>query len=99
MGGRGAAGPGRGSAGRFAAAHAEASLQRLEGVTVVAVRHLDEWVDPHWGDCHRQVAELDVEYRFDAGRRWVRLSRTVHLVAVEGRGRSLSYPVAASAAS
>jgi hypothetical protein len=88
-----------GSAERFAAAHAEASLQQLDGVTVVAVRHLDEWVDPHWGDRHRQVAELDVEYRFEAGPRWVRLSRTVHLVAVEGRWRSLSYPVEAAAAS
>ncbi len=88
-----------GSAERFAAAHGEVSMQRLEGVTVVAVRHLDEWVDPHRGDCHRQVAELDVEYSFDAGQRRAKLSRTVHLVAVEGRWRSLSFPVEAAAAS
>lgn len=88
-----------GSAERFAAAHAEGSLRSLESVNVRAVRHLDQWVDPHRGDCHRQVAELDVEYSFDAGQRRVKLSRTVHLVAVEGRWRSLSYPVEAAAAS
>jgi hypothetical protein len=88
-----------GSAERFAAAHRGSSLERLEGVNVVAVRHLDEWVDPHRGDRHSQVAELDVEYSFDAGRRRVKLSRTVHLVAVEGRWRSLSYPVEAAIAS
>jgi hypothetical protein len=88
-----------GSAERFAAAHGEGALQSLESVNVTAVRHLDEWVDPHRGDCHHQVAELDVEYRFEAGQRRVRLSRTVHLVAVEGRWRSLSYPVEAAAAS
>lgn len=88
-----------GSAERFAAAHGEGSLQSLESVNVTAVRHLDEWVDPHRGDCHRQVAELDVEYSFDAGHRRVKLARTVHLVAVEGRWRSLSYPVEAAAAS
>jgi hypothetical protein len=88
-----------GSAERFAAAHREGSLQQLEGVSVVAVRHLDQWVDPHHGDTHRQVAELDVEYSFAAGRRLVKLARTVHLVAVEGRWRSLSYPVEAALAS
>jgi len=88
-----------GSAERFAAAHREGSLQQLEGVSVVAVRHLDQWVDPHHGDTHRQVAELDVEYSFAAGRRLVKLARTVHLVAVEGRWRSLSYPVEAAVAS
>ena len=62
-----------GSAERFAAAHGEGSLQSLESVNVIAVRHLDEWVDPHRGDCHRQVAELDVEYSFDAGHRRVKL--------------------------
>ena len=87
-----------GSAERFAAAHREGSLQQLEGVSVVAVRHLDQWVDPHHGDTHRQVAELDVEYSFAAGLRLVKLARTVHLVAVEGRWRSLSYPVEAAVA-
>jgi len=88
-----------GSAERFAAAHREGSLQQLEGVSVVAIRHLDQWVDPHHGDTHRQVAELDVEYSFAAGRRLVKLARTVHLVAVEGRWRSLSSPVEAALAS
>jgi hypothetical protein len=88
-----------GSAESFAAAHRASSLQQLEGVNVVAVRHLDQWVDPHHGDIHRQVAELDVEYSFGAGHRLVKLARTVHLVAVEGRWRSLSYPVEAAAAS
>jgi hypothetical protein len=88
-----------GSAERFAAAHREGSLQQLEGVSVVAIRHLDQWVDPHHGDTHRQVAELDVEYSFAAGLRLVKLARTVHLVAVEGRWRSLSYPVEAALAS
>ena len=86
-----------GSAERFAAAHRGSSLEKLEGVNVVAVRHLEEWVDPHRGDPHRQVAELDVEYSFHAEQRLVKLLRTVHLVAVEGRWRSLSYPVEAVA--
>jgi len=86
-----------GSAERFAAAHGEGSLRALESVNVTAVRHLDEWVDPQRGARHRQVAELDVEYRFDAGQRRVKLSRTVHLIAVDGRWRSLSYPIEAAA--
>ena len=84
---------------RFAAAHQGTSPQRLEGVNVVAVRHLEAWVDPDRGAHHRQVAELDVEYSFGAGERVVRLPRTVHLVAVEGRWRSLSYPVERALAS
>ena len=88
-----------GSAERFAAAHRADSPGRLEGVNVLAVRHLDEWVEPHHGDRHRLVAELDVEYTLGAGERPLTLCRTVHLVAVEGRWRSLSYPVEATAAS
>jgi len=88
-----------GSAEQFAAAHRGDSLQRLEGVNVVSVRHLDEWVDPHHGNRHRQVAELDVEYAFGAGPRPLTLRRTVHLVAVEGQWRSLSYPAEVAAAS
>ncbi len=88
-----------GSPERFAAAHGGTSLPRLEGVQVVAVRNLEEWVDPDRGARHRQVAELDVEYSFGGGQRVVRLPRTVHLVAVEGRWRSLSYPVAEALAS
>jgi hypothetical protein len=88
-----------GSPARFAEAHTADQLQRLEGVEVVAIRHLDVWVDPDHGERHRQVAELDAEYSFGAGTRRVKLRRTVHLVAVEGRWRSLSYPVEAAAAS
>jgi hypothetical protein len=81
-----------GSPERFAEAHQGGALSHLDGVSVVAVRHLDEWVDPHRGDRHRGVAELDVEYGFAAGERTAVLRRTVHLVAVDGRWRSLSYP-------
>jgi hypothetical protein len=88
-----------GSAEGFAAAHRGSSLERLEGVNVAAVRLLDEWIDPHHGSHHRQVAELDVEYSFGAGQGVVKLPRTVHLVGVEGRWRSLSYPVEEAIAS
>ncbi|HYA00435.1 MAG TPA: hypothetical protein VEK76_08805 [Candidatus Binatia bacterium] len=88
---------GWGSAERFAEAHRGGGLSRLDGVSVLAVRHLDEWVDPHRGHRHHGVAELDVEYGFDAGTRPVVLRRTVHLVAVDGRWRSLSYPAEAAA--
>jgi len=86
-----------GSAERFAEANREASLTRLDGVNVVGVRHLDEWIDPHRGDLHHGVAELDVEYAFATAQRPVVLRRTVHLVAVEGRWRSLCYPLEAAA--
>jgi hypothetical protein len=84
-----------GSAIRFADAH-RGQLGRLEGVQVTAIRHLDQWTDPHVGDRHQGVAELDVEYGFGAAERPLVLRRTVHLVAVEGRWRSLSYPVEAA---
>lgn len=84
-----------GSAQRFADAH-RGRLGRLEGVQVTAIRHLDQWTDPHHGDLHRGVAELDVEYGFGAAEKPFVLRRTVHLVAVDGRWRSLSYPVEAA---
>ncbi|MGA8015095.1 MAG: hypothetical protein WCB85_04175 [Candidatus Dormiibacterota bacterium] len=84
-----------GSSERFAAANRGDALSRLDGVSVGAVRHLDEWVDPDHGDRHRGVAELDVEYGFATGDRLSVLRRTVHLVAVDGRWRSLCYPVEA----
>lgn len=83
------------SASRFADAH-RGQLGRLEGVQVTAIRHLDQWTDPHHGDLHRGVAELDVEYGLGSGERPLVLRRTVHLVAVDGRWRSLSYPVEAA---
>ncbi len=84
-----------GSAIRFADAH-RGRPGRLEGVEVTAVRHLDQWTDPHHGDLHQGVAELDVEYGFGAAEQPFVLRRTVHLVAVDGRWRSLSYPVEAA---
>jgi hypothetical protein len=84
-----------GSAKRFADAH-RGQLGHLEGVQVTAIRHLDQWTDPHHGDRHRGVAELDVEYGLGVGAGPLVLRRTVHLVAVDGRWRSLSYPVEAA---
>jgi hypothetical protein len=84
-----------GSPKRFAEAHSGRALSRLGGINVTAVRHLDEWVDHDHGDRHAGVAELDVEYAFAGGERPAVLRRTVHLVAVDGRWRSLSYPVEA----
>ena len=81
-----------GTAEHFAAAHRGDARHHLRGVNVVDVRHLEEWTDPELGDRHRDVAELDVEYSFDAGARVVVLRRTVHLLAVAGKWRSLSYP-------
>lgn len=81
-----------GTARSFADAHRGDARHRLRGVNVVDVRHLEEWTDPELGDRHRDVAELDVEYSFDAGTRVVVLRRTVHLLAVAGKWRSLSYP-------
>jgi hypothetical protein len=81
-----------GTAERFAAAHSGDARRRLHGVTVVGVRRLEAWSDPETGERHRDVAELDVEYNFDAGARAAVLRRTVHLVAVAGTWRSLSYP-------
>jgi hypothetical protein len=77
---------------QFADAHRGDARHNLRGVNVVDVRHLEEWTDPELGDRHRDVAELDVEYSFDAGTRVVVLRRTVHLLAVAGKWRSLSYP-------
>ncbi|MGD0834052.1 MAG: hypothetical protein ABSA40_06450 [Candidatus Dormibacteria bacterium] len=81
-----------GSAERFAGAHRGETGRELRGVNVVEVRHLGEWTDPAQGERHRDVAELDVEYAFANGGRTLVLRRTVHLVAVAGRWRPLSYP-------
>lgn len=83
-----------GSLDRFAEAHRDGSMRSLRGVNVTAVRHLDSWTDPETGVAHDSVAELDVEYAVAAGGRTTTVRRTVHLVAVEGRWRSLCYPAA-----
>jgi hypothetical protein len=84
-----------GSEQRFADAH-RGQLGQLDGVQVTAIRHLDQWTDPHHGDLHREVAELEVEYGFGRAEKSFVLRRTVHLVAVDGGWRSLSYPVEAA---
>ncbi len=82
----------------FAAAHPEGSQGRLLGARVAAVRHLEAWVDPRTQTRHPGAAELDVEYRVGPPAQPLVLRRTVHLVAVDGRWRSLCYPAAAAAA-
>ena len=87
-----------GGPGRFAEAHGGPGLSLLRGASVLSVRLMDQWADPDHGTRHREVAELEVEYRFGAGERELALRRTVHLVVVEGRWRSICYPADASAA-
>jgi hypothetical protein len=87
-----------GTAGRFAEAHRGDPRHRIRGVNVTDVRRLEEWTDPELGERHREVAELDVEYSFEAGERTAVVRRTVHLVAVAGRWRSISYPAKPPAA-
>lgn len=87
-----------GSPGAFAAAQS-ASAANLLGVSVREVRYLPTWSDADAGCVHRDVAELEVDYR-------VRLSqsaaatvpRTVHLVAAPGGWRSVCYPQPATSA-
>lgn len=82
-----------GNAERFIRAQRDdAALTRLEGVSVIAVRDADGWVDPEMGRPQEHVAELDVEYTFGAGERRAAVRRTVHLVGHEGKWRSLCYP-------
>jgi hypothetical protein len=81
-----------GSPDAFAAAQG-ASAANLLGVSVRGTRYLSCWTDTDAGCVHRDVAELEVEYR-------VRLSpataatvvRTVHLVPAAGGWRSVCYP-------
>ena len=81
-----------GSEERFAAEQRSAEGTSLLGVDVRGVRHLDEWTDPALGVRYSNVAELDVAYAVRTRERTVMLPRTVHLVAVDGRWRSLAYP-------
>jgi len=77
---------------RFGNAHRDGAMKALRGVNVLAVRHLENWVDPELGLEHEAVAELDVEYTFASGEQKATVKRTVHLVGVDGRWKSLSYP-------
>jgi hypothetical protein len=65
-------------------------LARLVGVEVHAVRYLPEWSDGERS--YRDVAELDAAYTLRSGHRSKTVPRTVHLVAVDGRWRSLCWP-------
>ncbi len=85
-----------GSARAFAAGHG-ASAQNLLGLLVRGVRYLAEWSDDEGGCVHRDVVELDVDYRVRlAGSRAATVSRTVHLVATAGGWRSICYPPTAA---
>lgn len=85
-----------GSARAFAAGHG-ASARNLLGLLVREVRYLAEWSDAEGGCVHRDVAELDVDYRVRlAGSRTATVSRTVHLVATAGGWRSICYPPTAA---
>ena len=68
----------------------------IQGVTVRDVRYLDSWLDPESDMAYRNVAELTVEYmvesRVGSSAPATRLERTVHLVPVAGRWRSLCAP-------
>ncbi|MFN2568411.1 MAG: hypothetical protein ABR564_02275 [Candidatus Dormibacteria bacterium] len=83
-----------GSVEAFAAEHAGGVLGRLQGVEVKEVRFLPEWTDPELLIEHREVAELDVEYSLLLGEGPIIVTRTVHLVAVAGKWRSVCYPQA-----
>ena len=80
-----------GSADAFAAAQGDGSMNRLRGMRVTDVRYLPEWTDSARGTTHRDVAELAVEYTL-GDRAPVTVPRVVHLVADDGRWRSICYP-------
>jgi hypothetical protein len=81
-----------GSESNFAARQVSSARESLLGVDVRSVRYLPHWTDPQRQLVHRDVAELDVAYTVLTGGRQTQLERTVHLVAVGGRWRSLCYP-------
>jgi hypothetical protein len=69
-----------------------AAMSNLLGVEVTESQILDEWVDGARGITHSDVAELKVEYRFGRADTTSVIEQTVHLVGVEGKWCSLSYP-------
>lgn len=83
---------------RWGSARAFASEQmgsaaNLLGLCVREVRYLSEWVDADGGCIHRDVAELEVDYRIRlSAARAATVSRTVHLVAGGDGWRSVCYP-------
>jgi hypothetical protein len=81
-----------GSAGAFAAGQ-RGSAGNLLGVSVREVRYLPTWADDEAGCVHRDVAELEVDYRVRlSASTAATVSRTVHLVAAPGGWRSVCYP-------
>lgn len=82
-----------GSAPAFAAGNAAAARQ-LAGARIIELRTLESWEDAAHGMVWQGVAELEVEYAIRAGGGTRPLRRTVHLVEVEGRWRTLLYPPA-----
>lgn len=83
-----------GSPEAFAAAQSSAGVEAMAGVEVRRTRRLHGWHDADAGCTHDEVAELLVEYIVTVGDRTVAVPRTVHLVAVRGKWRSLCYPAA-----
>ena len=81
-----------GSPEKFAGAQQGTGHDAVARVEVKRVAHLEVWPDPDSGRVNRDVAELTVEYVIDAGEQQVAIERVVHLVAVDGRWRSLCYP-------
>ncbi|MGI8848177.1 MAG: hypothetical protein ACR2GX_07955 [Candidatus Dormibacteria bacterium] len=77
---------------RFADAHRDNALCNLRGVNVLEARYLEDWMDPELQTRHDAVAELDVEYTFAQGSELATVRRTVHLVGIDGKWKSLSYP-------
>lgn len=61
------------------------------GAAVLSVRRLPQW-DDGGDNVHVGVAELEVEYALAAAMRIRTVTRTVHLVRIEGRWRSMLYP-------
>lgn len=80
-----------GSADAFAIAQSGGAMSRLRGMHVTAVRHLPEWTDAARGVTYHEVAELEVDYGVGSDEAAV-VSRVVHLVADNGKWRSLCYP-------
>jgi hypothetical protein len=81
-----------GSARAFAAGQGSGAANLL-GLSVRGVRRLPDWADAEGGCVHRDVVELDVDYRVRlSATATATVSRTVHLVAAGGGWRSICYP-------
>jgi len=74
-----------------------ATARNLLGLSVRQARRLADWVDAEGGCVHRDVVELDIDYRVRlSSSTMATVSRTVHLVAAGGGWRSICYPSAAA---